>query len=95
MTLEQIKEREKFIEEQGESIIDERGKFNSIFGMSKKNYEKRTGKTQEKNESSRKKDSKSIARAVKDVPITKIREAQSVLNEITNENELKDVENDD
>ena len=95
LTLEQIKEREKFIEEQGESIIDERGKFNSIFGMSKKNYEKRAGKTQEKNESSRKKDSKSIARAVKDVPITKVREAQSVLNEITNENELEDVENND
>ena len=90
LTLEQIKEREKFIEEQGESIIDERGKFNSIFGMSKKNYEKRTGKTQEKNESSRKKDSKSIARAVKDVPITKVREAQSILNEITNENELEE-----
>ena len=95
LTLEQIKEREKFIEEQGESIIDERGKFNSIFGMSKKNYEKRAGKTQEKNETNRKKDSKSIARAVKDVPITKIREAQSVLNEITNENELEDVENND
>ena len=90
LTLEQIKEREKFIEEQGESIIDERGKFNSIFGMSKKNYEKRTSKTQEKNESSRKKDSKSIARAVKDVPITKVREAQGVLNEITNENELEE-----
>ena len=95
LTLEQVKEREKFIEEQGESIIDERGKFNLIFGMSKKNYEKRVGKTQEKNESSRKKDSKSIARAVKDVPITKVREAQSVLNEITNGNELNDVENDD
>lgn len=95
LTLEQVKEREKFIEEQGESIIDERGKFNLIFGMTKKNYEKRTGKTQEKNKTNRKKDSKSIARAVKDVPITKIREAQSVLNEITNENELKDVENDD
>ena len=41
LTLEQIQEREKFIEENQGSIIDERGKFNSIFGMSKKIYEAR------------------------------------------------------
>ena len=44
LKLEQIKEREGFIKEQGETIIDERGKFNSLFGLSKKNYEKRVAK---------------------------------------------------
>jgi hypothetical protein len=90
LTLEQIKERETFIKEKGDSIIDERGKFNSIFGLSKKKYEKRVaelkkGVGQEKKNKSK----KSLARVVKDVQLTKVKEAQGILNEITEENELE------
>jgi len=38
LTLTEIKERKEFIESIGEDIIDKRGKFNSIFGLSRKNY---------------------------------------------------------
>ena len=39
LSLDEIKERKKAIIELGEPLVTEKGKFNSIFGMSKKNYE--------------------------------------------------------
>ena len=45
LTLDEIKEREKFIEGIGESISNKNGnKFNSIFGLSKKRYAQRVEK---------------------------------------------------
>ena len=39
LTLDEIKERKQFIESIGESIVLDNGRFNSIFGLSKKNYQ--------------------------------------------------------
>jgi len=45
LTLEEIKEREKFMESIGEKILNTNGtKFNSIFGLSKKRYAQRVEK---------------------------------------------------
>ena len=41
LTLEQVIDRENFIKQQGETMIDNRGKFNSIFGLTNNRYEKR------------------------------------------------------
>ena len=41
LTLEEIIERKEFIESIGESLINSKNKFNSIFGLSKKNYQKK------------------------------------------------------
>ena len=43
LTLEEIMERKEYIESQGESLITKTGRFNSIFGLSRKNYEKLRG----------------------------------------------------
>ena len=45
LTLEEIMERKEYIESQGESLITKTGRFNSIFGLSRKNYEKLAGVT--------------------------------------------------
>lgn len=42
LTLEEIKERQSYIESQGESLVLSNGRFNSIFGMSRANYKKLT-----------------------------------------------------
>ena len=47
LTLEEIKERQAFIESIGESIVKE-NKFNSIFGLSRKNYQKKVKEYEEK-----------------------------------------------
>ena len=47
LTLEEIKERRAFIESIGESIVKE-NKFNSIFGLSRKNYQKKVKEYEEK-----------------------------------------------
>ena len=80
LTLEQIQERERFIEQQGESIIDQRGKFNLVFGLSKKNYEKRVSKTVER-------PSSELVEVVKNVPVNEVRDGKKVLDEITAEKE--------
>jgi len=41
LTIDEIKERKEFIDNLGENIITNKGKFNSLFGMSKKNYAKK------------------------------------------------------
>ena len=41
LTLDEIVERKQFIESIGVQIVLDNGKFNSIFGMSRKNYQKR------------------------------------------------------
>ena len=43
LTLDEIMERKEYIESQGESLITKTGRFNSIFGLSRKNYEKLRG----------------------------------------------------
>ena len=78
LTLEQIQEREKFIEQQGQSIIDDRGKFNSIFGLSKKNYEKRVAKTVGR-------PSSELVEVIKNVPVNEVINGKKVLDEITTE----------
>ena len=45
LTLDEIMERKEYIESQGESLITKTGRFNSIFGLSRKNYEKLAGVT--------------------------------------------------
>ena len=45
LTLDEIMERKEYIESQGESLITKTGRFNSIFGFSRKNYEKLAGVT--------------------------------------------------
>jgi len=47
LTLEEIKERQAFIESIGEPIVKE-NKFNSIFGLSRKNYQKKVKECEEK-----------------------------------------------
>ena len=47
LTLEEIKERQAFIESIGESIV-KGDKFNSIFGLSRKNYQKKVKEYEEK-----------------------------------------------
>ena len=47
LTLEEIKERQAFIESIGESIV-KGNKFNSIFGLSRKNYQKKVKECEEK-----------------------------------------------
>ena len=47
LTLEEIKERQAFIESIGEPIVKE-NKFNSIFGLSRKNYQKKVKEYEEK-----------------------------------------------
>ena len=47
LTLEEIKERQAFIESIGESIV-KGNKFNSIFGLSRKNYQKKVKEYEEK-----------------------------------------------
>ena len=42
LTLEEIKERQSYIESQGESLVLSNGRFNSVFGMSRANYKKLT-----------------------------------------------------
>ena len=44
LTLDEIKHRKEFIEERGETLVLENGRFNSIFGMTKKKYENLSGK---------------------------------------------------
>ncbi|MBO4293272.1 MAG: hypothetical protein J5881_02645, partial [Clostridia bacterium] len=78
LTLEQIQERERFIEQQGKSIIDKRGKFNSIFGLPKKNYEKRVAKTIER-------PSSELVEVIKNVPLNEVINGKKVLDEITEE----------
>ena len=43
LTLDEIMERKEYIESHGESLVTKTGRFNSIFGLSKKNYEKLCG----------------------------------------------------
>ena len=38
LKLDEIKDRKEFIESTGQNIIDKRGRFNSVFGLSRKNY---------------------------------------------------------
>lgn len=72
LSLEQIQERERFIEEIGEDVV-KNGKFNSIFGLSKARYQKRAkGKD--------KKEGKEIAIATKDVTLEESEQAQEYLN---------------
>ena len=40
LTLDEIKERKGLIDGLGESMVLPNGRFNSIFGLSKKNYQK-------------------------------------------------------
>ena len=47
LTLDEIKERQAFIESIGEPIVKE-NKFNSIFGLSRKNYQKKVKEYEEK-----------------------------------------------
>ena len=47
LTLEEIKERQAFIESIGEPIVIH-GKFNPIFGMPKKRYQKKVKEYEEK-----------------------------------------------
>ena len=47
LTLEEIKERQEFIESIGETIV-KGDKFNSIFGLSRKNYQKKVKEYEEK-----------------------------------------------
>ena len=47
LTVEEIKERQAFIESIGEPIVKE-NKFNSIFGLSRKNYQKKVKEYEEK-----------------------------------------------
>ena len=49
LTLDEIKEREKFVKGIGEGMLNAKGsKFNSIFGLSKKIYAKRIEKEKNK-----------------------------------------------
>ncbi len=49
LTLDEIKEREKFIKGIGEGMLNTKGnKFNSIFGLSKKRYAQRVEKEKNK-----------------------------------------------
>ena len=49
LTLNEIKEREKFIEYVGENISNQNGtKFNSIFGLSRRKYSQRVEKEKNK-----------------------------------------------
>lgn len=82
LTLEQIKEREHFIEQIGEKFVTENGKFNSIFGMSKKNYQKKV--------KAKSKSSSSIASVVNDVTVTEGDEAMRFLNSITQEKTIEE-----
>ena len=41
LTLREIKERKEYIELICEPIVLDNGKFNSIFGMTRKNYQKK------------------------------------------------------
>ena len=51
LTLDEIQERQRFIESIGESIVSPNGsKFNSIFGLSKKNYAKKVEKEKNRGE---------------------------------------------
>ena len=47
LTVEEIKERQAFIESIGETIVID-GKFNRIFGMPKKRYQKKVKEYEEK-----------------------------------------------
>ena len=47
LTVEEIKERQAFIESIDESIV-KGDKFNSIFGLSRKNYQKKVKEYEEK-----------------------------------------------
>ena len=49
LTLEEIKERQAFAEKIGEPIV-KNGRFNSIFGMPRKNYQKKVKEFEEKQE---------------------------------------------
>ena len=49
LTLEEIKERQAFAEKIGEPIV-KNGRFNSIFGLSRKNYQKKVKEFAEKQE---------------------------------------------
>ena len=49
LTLEEIQERQSFIERIGEPIV-KNGRFNSIFGLSRKNYQKKVKEFAEKQE---------------------------------------------
>ena len=77
LTLEEIKERAQFIEQSGETFVTEKGKFNSIFGMSRKNYQKKV--------KARNKSSYSITDVVENVTISQGDEAKDYLKSITQE----------
>ncbi len=50
LKLDEIKDRAEYINSIGESLVTSNGKFNSIFGMSKKNYLKRIEQNENKKE---------------------------------------------
>ena len=63
-------------EEQGQEVIDKRGKFNSIFGLSRKKYEKLVQKAKENRVGE-------IGEIIKGVTIKESKEAGKVLGDIT------------
>ena len=79
LTLDKIQERERFIEKLGEQVINSKGKFNSIFGMSKKNYEKRVKEAE-------KRQADEILPVIESVPIIDSEDASQVLNDMTKDN---------
>ena len=85
LTLEEIKERAQFIEQSGETFVNEKGKFNSIFGMTRKNYQKKV--------KARNKSSYSITDVVENVTISQVDGAKDYLKSITQEKTAEKEEN--